>query len=214
MLKLTIEGGVMKYDNGFIGDPQTVTRYAGERWEQVGSDLLCGIADVFPDVGIIVTGKSASRSNGTIKVSGLSPNRREDGIIARSDWQPIDEPDRRFRAVYSLSDSYGEVYVPSCRETVEDAMSWTLWSGKGEEGYRSTVFPGNREFRERLDSQSWEIHNGDLSDLVRTYCLERALFSMLAMPGAWWLFPASVELAHLVRLADPVVARINTELTD
>jgi hypothetical protein len=37
---------------------------------------------------------------------------------------------------------------------------------------------------------------------------------MLSGPGAWLLFPGSLELSHLVRLADPVAARINTELTD
>jgi hypothetical protein len=214
MLRLRLEDGVIKFDNGFNSQPQTVTRYSGKRWEQVGSDLLCGIADVFQDVGIVVTGESASRSGGTVKVSTLTPNRRAKGLFLTQDWVPIDDPDRRHRAIYSLSDLYGEVYVPSCRETVEDVMSWTMWALKGESGYRSTVFPGNRKFRERLDSQSWEIHNGDLSRLVTTRCLERALFTMTMGPAAWQLFPGSIELAHLVRLADPVVARINTELTE
>jgi hypothetical protein len=35
---------------------------------------------------------------------------------------------------------------------------------------------------------------------------------MISGPGAWLL--GSIELSHLLRLADPVVARINTEITD
>jgi hypothetical protein len=47
MLRLALIDDSLRYVNGFNAKPWVVTRYLGERWEQIGPDLLCGIADVF-----------------------------------------------------------------------------------------------------------------------------------------------------------------------
>ncbi|MFY9718125.1 MAG: hypothetical protein WAK16_00645 [Candidatus Cybelea sp.] len=211
MLKLTLQEGRLRYENGFNAAPWTVTRYHGERWAQVGPDLLCGIADVFPDVGIVTIGKSSVRENGSVKYCDIAATSEK---CLRERWTPIDAIDRESKSVYSLSEEYGELYVPNCREAVEDVAAWTIFAPGEEEGYRSMAFLGNRVFRQRLCSQLWHVWSGDLAAFVGECCVEKVLFSMVWGPGSWTLFPGSLELGPLVRLADPVVARINMELTD
>jgi hypothetical protein len=212
MLRLTLEEHHIEYENGFNAAPWTVTRYHGEHWEQVGSDLLCGVADVFPDVGIVATGKSSSMSLESVKSVTMRGNSIR--VPAGDRWAPIESSKTNNRAVYSFAEQHGWVFVPASREAVEDVVSWTMWATKGEQGFRSTAFPGYREFRKRLDSQPWDVQNGDLATFVTEYCIDRALFQMISSPGTWVLSPGSIELSHLLRRADPVVARINTEITD
>jgi hypothetical protein len=129
-------------------------------------------------------------------------------------WAPIDLPDKRHKSVYSFSEAHGELYIPVCREAVEDVSEWTLFALQGEQGYRSIAFPENQQFQQRLRSRVWNVGDGDLSALVNEHCVNRALFQIEWGPGSWTLWPGSVDLSHLLRLADPVVARINTELTE
>lgn len=212
MLMLTLKDDRIIYVNGFNADPWTVTRYHGEHWEQVGSDLLCGVADVFQDVGIVATGISSSMpSLEAVKTVSIRGNSMRIPVGER--WAKIDAP-KANRAVYSFSDEHGWIFVPHSREAVEDVISWTMWALKEEQGFRSTAFLGYREFRQRLDFQPWEVQNGDLAAFVNDYCIERALFQMIASVGAWSFIPGSIRLTHLLRLADTVVARVNTELTD
>jgi hypothetical protein len=216
MLMLTLKDDRITYTNGFNATPFTVTRYHGEHWEQVGSDLLCGVADVFQDVGVVATGKSSSMPS-LEAVKSVSIRGNSMRIPAGERWTKIDAPEAN-RAVYSFSDEHGWIFVPHSREGVEDLISWTMWATmwavKEEQGFRSTAFLGYREFRQRLDFQPWEVHNGDLAAFVNEYCIERALFQMIATPGAWSFIPGSIGLSHLLRLADTVVGRVNTELTD
>lgn len=212
MLSLTVEDNCLRYENGFNASPWTVTRYHGERWEQVGADLLCGIADTFQDVGLVVTGKSTSVTLESLKCVTIHGNHVQ--IAPQASWVAADSSAKRLKAVYSFSETDGWLFVPDCREAVEDVISWTMWAGPKEEGFRATAFPGYLTFRDRLDSKVWDGTSTALAALVRKQCLDEALFQTSSGPGGWTVYPGFVTLSRLFRLAEPVVARINTELTD
>ncbi|MBV8530015.1 MAG: hypothetical protein JO104_01755 [Candidatus Eremiobacteraeota bacterium] len=162
-------------------------------------------------MGIITIGRSSARALGSPKYCNIAEGAP---IREPEEWVPIDTADVSYKSVYSFSEEHGELYVPNCREAVEDVAAWTIFTPAEEEGYRSAAFLGHRTFRERLRSQTWNVRNGDLSKFVSEHCIDKALFQMLWGPGSWILFPGTIELNHLVRLADPVAAKINTELTD
>ena len=206
MLRLTAENGHLEYSNGFAAAPQTVTRYAGERWEEVTSDLLCSVADTFKDVGIIFAGNSSQLLDRLSQANLKASVERE---YTTSGWLPINA-DNQLKSVYSFSEKRAWLFVPNSREAVEEVVSWTFW----EEDFRATAFTGYRELRDRLLSTKWNVESGDLEAFVAQACTAVALFQMTWGPGTWRLFPGSIELGSLTRLADPVVARINTELTD
>jgi hypothetical protein len=206
VLRLTSKDGHLEYVNGFDADPQTVTRYGGERWEQVSSDLLCGVADTFQDAAIIFTGRSTSQlQNGVDQASRGKAVEREDTL---GGWRPLNASNRH-KSIYSVSEQQEWLFVPNSREAVEAVISWIFW----EENFRATAFTGYRDFRSRLLSATWNVASGDLEKLIEA-CVDGALFQMAWGPGTWHLFPGSIHLSSLIRLADPVVARINTELTD
>lgn len=212
MLLLTVEDGWLRYDNGFNAAPLTVTRYYGERWEQVGSDLLCGIADVFQDVGIVATGRSDSITSETLSVVSTDGNSRLRPTGDR--WVPIDTADKKGKAIYAFTPEQSDwLFVPNCREAVEELMSWIMFRPTGE-GFRASAFLGYSTFRQQLESDNWRGQAVALATLVRERCLDKALFYTESGPGTWFVYPGAIELAHLLRLAEPVVARINTELTD
>lgn len=212
MLKLTLEQDFLKYENGFNASPWSVTRYHGERWAQVASDLVCGVADVLQDVGVVAIGRSTCRERGSVKYCPLMENGLD--ALARKRWVAIDVADRSHKSVYSLSEEHGELYVANSREAVEDVAEWTMFAPADEEGYRFSAFPAYKSFRKHLDHEAWDVRNGDLASFVTETCVTAAYFRMISGPGTWLLFPGSIELSHLIRLADPVVARINTALTD
>ena len=199
MLILTIEGGYLQYVNGFNANPPTVTRYRGERWEQVPSDLLCGVADTFQDVAIIFTGRSTSQLQNSInEASDQSGVEREH---TPGGWLPLNASNRH-KSIYYVSEQQEWLFVPNMREAVEEVISSIFW----EENFRATAFTGYREFRSLLLSTTWNFGSGALEELIKA-SIERALFQMTWGPGAWRLFPGSIPLSSLIRLADPVVAR-------
>lgn len=206
MLRLTVEDGHLEYVNGFNGDPQTVTRYGGERWEQVSSDLLCGVADTFQDVAIIFTGRSASQLQNRVNQTNRGKAvEREDTL---GGWLPLNASNRH-KSIYSVSEQQEWLFVPHSREAVEDVISWIFW----EENFRATAFNGYRDFRSLLLSTTWSVGSDALEKVIKA-CVDGALFQVAWGPGAWHMFPGSIHLSSLIRLADPVVARINMELTD
>lgn len=207
MLRLTAEDGYLEYTNGFNAGPQAVTRYDGERWEEVSADLLCGVANVFQDVGIALIGKTMPELLNRI----TQTNRESEPYWEHTSagWLPIGA-NNTHKSIYSFSETRGWLFVPSSREAVEQVVSWIFWA----EDFRATAFTGYHEVRNRLLSADWNVDNGDLETFVTKACVEAALFQMTWGPGSWRLFPGTVKLESLVRLADPVVARINTELTD
>jgi hypothetical protein len=206
VLRLTAKDAHLEYTNGFDADPPTVTRYGGERWEEVSSDLLCGVADTFQDVAIIFTGRSTSQLQNGISQANRKLNvEREDTAAG---WLPLNASNRH-KSTYSVSEQQEWLFVPHRREAVEEVISWIFW----EESFRAIAFTGYRDFRSRLLSTTWNVASGALENLIKT-CVDEALFQMAWGPGAWHLFAGSIPLSSLIRLADPVVARINTELTD
>ena len=208
MLRLTLTDECLQYDNGFYAGHPTVTRYAGERWEQIPSDLLCGIADVFEDVGIVFIGKSPVPSV-LLERAIAAVDKTEPHWEHTSGGWLAPGIENTHKSIYAISDDGNALYVPNSREAVEECLCWIFW-----EDFRGIAFSGYRAFRERLLSTAWIIDNGDLASFVTTTCVSPALFQIKWAPGSWRLFPGAVKTESLVRLADPVVARINTELTD
>jgi hypothetical protein len=199
MIFFKLSDEFIECESGY-GAEGSVTRYHGEHWSLVASDLLCGVADVFQDVGIVVTGAA--------KAAPLEGVKAADAYR----WVSIDASDKRFKSVWSYSASLGWLFVPNCREAVEDAMEWTVWADiDSEDAPRSTVFLGYRAFRDALESRVWSVENGDLTDLIDRLCIQRSLFHFKYEPALWRLFPGIIERNHLLRLADPVVSRINAE---
>jgi len=171
----------------------------------MASDLFCGIADVVQDVGVVTIGKP------------LDANERLIASAPDGRWIGITGKERRFKAIWSFSDERGWLFVPYSREAVEDVMSWGMpyvRNGEPTEGARATAFSGNRMFRETLDSENWEERDADLHNFIKEFCLECALFEMTWSWGSWRLYPGRMDVNHLFKLADPVVARINTENAD
>lgn len=199
MIKWNLADEFIECKSGY-GSASSVTRYDGEHWSLVASDLLCGVADVFQDVGIVVTGAAKAAP---LEYAKAAPASR---------WVSIDASDKRFKSVWSHSERSGWLFVPNCREAVEDAMAWTMWADiKAEDAARSTAFLGYHAFRETLESKEWDVDNGDLANLISERCIQRSLFHFKWAPALWRLFPGRIEREHLLRLTDPVVSRIDTE---
>lgn len=203
MLELNFSEKQITYKSG-VSVNQGPTRYDGEHWSLIASDLLCGMADVFEDVGIVQVGEPWVTSIASIREG--SPGR----------WADVTSAGLRGKSVYGLSEDHGWLFVPNCREAVEDVMSWTspyFRNGVPTQPL-SIAFPGLRHLRERIDSRSWPAYDDDLHDMVETSCLKKALFTMSWGPTVWTLFPASIGVRQLLKLADPVVSRINAAYAD
>lgn len=197
MIFFALKDDCIQCKSGY-GSAWGVTRYSGEHWDRVAAELICGVADVFQDVGIIVTGNPWDAQLSSLKDADSSR------------WRCIDASDRQHESVWAFSENRGWTLVPDDRESVEDAMTWTMW-GKADDltSPRTTAFPDYSQFRHELDSRTWDVNNGDLDEFVRHSCLERSLFHMTWGPCSWRLYPGSIEMTHLLRLAMPVVTRIN-----
>ena len=209
MLLVSEERDRVHIENGYGPGILTVTRFRGERWPQVGADLLCGVADVFPDVGIITVGKSSSFS----EVQLHSPP-RIDGI-EHATWLQIQEADTTSTPVYAWSDELGWVFVPSCRENVIELIEWTMWHpGDEEGGFRTVAFSGSSDFRRALGSENWNGRSASLTRLIEERCLSNRLFEFGSGWGEWNVFAGALDLDHLFRLTNAVAARISTSLSD
>jgi hypothetical protein len=181
------------------------TRYSGEHWDRTASDLFCGIADSIQDVGLVFIGQPWDASEKMVTTAD------------ECRWAPLITKERRNKSVWHLSRERGWLFVASSREAVEDVMTWTMLysrDGKVTDGSRAIAFPGNGAFRNAFDSGDWDQRETDLWAFIKERCLDSALFEMMWTWGTWTLYPGSIGLDHLLKLADPVVARINTENTD
>lgn len=65
----------------------------GKHWDRVASDLVCGVADVLPDVGIVVTGKPWDVSFKTVTAN------------AGESWASINAGSTKRKSAWSFSDS-------------------------------------------------------------------------------------------------------------
>lgn len=173
------------------------TRYDSEFWARMASDLICGVADCFQDVGIVVVGEPWITNERSLTIS----ERR---------WANISSFERRTKSVWCFSDVYGWLFVPSCREAVEDVMSWTMPYAR-DGGFTeplSAAFLGLHHFRSILDEATHE-YDEVLHALVDEHCITPALFTMKWAPASWSLYPGQLGTRHLLKLADPVASRIN-----
>jgi hypothetical protein len=199
MIFLKLTDDYIECESGY-GSALAVTRYFGEHWDRVASDLLCGVADVFQDVGIVITQK--------IGAALLERFKKEER------WTPIGPSSNVGESLWSFSEEHGWLFVPSCREAVEFVSSRTWGAHTEAEAAIFTVFQGYRAFRDLLISKTWNVQDGDLQRSVKVRCIDRSLFHMKWGPCIWQFFPDSIELLHLLRLVDPVVARVNTAYSE
>jgi len=177
------------------------TRYGGEYWDRIASDLLCGVADVFPDVGILHIGEPGEPSWQRVKSGGTR-------------WAEITDHPLQGKSVWGASPVFGWFLVPNCREAVEEVMSWTMPAPlpvgtSRPPGSCSVAFSGLHWFRNRLDSERWGGYDEKLHGIVQE-CAQHALFTMRWAPTAWSLYPGKIIARQLLRLIDPVVSRINS----
>jgi hypothetical protein len=190
-------------DDGYV--KQRPTRYSGQNWDKTASHLFCGVADSIEDVGLVFIGQPWDASEKLVRAAD------------EHRWASLVAKERRNKSVWHLSPERGWLFVTWNREAVEDVMTWTmpyLRDDRVTEGARAIAFPGYGAFRNAFDSGDWEERDTDLWAFIQGRCLDRALFEMTWTWGSWTLYPASIQLDRLLKLADPVVTRINTELTD
>lgn len=204
LLTLKVEDGFVRYVSGpsLCSGP---TRYDGEYWDRIASDLLCGVADVFQDVGIVIIGKT----------SDANPNVL--GDARHQGWVNIADARGTHKSIWSLSEANGLILVPSNRESVEEAMCWTtpyLRKDGPSESALSIGFPHRREFRNELASRTWDEGSPELKAFMNENCASKALFSMRWGQTVWTLYPGTTTTEQLMKLADPVVSRINSVISD
>jgi len=202
MLKLVVREESFTYVSG-VGINQSFTRYAGEYWNKTAAHLLCGIADVFPDVGLIVTAEADALDRLLIETT------------EQFGWSEFGVNADDQKSIWHLSDARW-VFVPWCREAVEDVMTWTIPYLRGDsvtKGSLSTVFSGNSAFRKALNAASTANRTDRLNALIEE-CSRSALFQLSWSWSEWTLIPGLVDLNHLLKIADPVVAQINAVNTD
>jgi hypothetical protein len=204
LLTLRVEEGFVRYVDGpsLSSGP---TRYAGEYWDRIASDLLCGVADVFQDVGIVILGKTSDANSDVLAAAG---DRR---------WVNIADARGTHKSIWSLSEANGLILVPSNRESVEEAMGWTtpyMRKDGPSESALSVAFPHRREFRDELASRTWDEGSPELKTFMAANCTSKPLFSMRWGQTVWTLYPGTITVGHLVKLADPVVSRINCVISD
>lgn len=206
MLKLFLESNVLRYENGFNHWPSKVTRFGGEQWERVGSDLICGLADVFPDVGLIATGDFERLSLRDLETVSIGANQQS--VKPAGEWAMLGGNAKQ-KSIYAGSEEAGWLFLPDCREAVEDAISWIMWGG-----FLVTAFGDYAALRERIEGRGSSESDRNLEATIKGYCFERALFDMSPGPGTWTFAPGRIALVDLIRLVEPVVARINMGLSD
>lgn len=204
MLHLDFGDNRVRYDSG-IGIRQSVTRYAGEYWDRTASDLLCGVADAFQDVGIILTAEGNDADANRVK--NADPKR----------WTAAFSGESQAKSIWHRSENRGWLFVPWSREAVEDVTAWTMPYLRGEtitKGSRATAFSGHADFRCQLSEVACGHRDDELWNLIERYCEARQLFSMTWGWTFWELHAGTICADQLLKLADPVVARINAVNTD
>lgn len=178
MLRAELKDGEIFCENGFNASPWTVTRYGGEQWERVGAALLCGVADVFPDVGIVTTGSSSIDLEAiplAAIVDGAASEPRDDG------WVPI-SPGHAWKSVFASIENRWRLFVPNCRESVEQVMSWTMWSESPDLAFVPRHFQGISAFGR--NSVLWIGQRKDLicKALSANDALKRPCFKWARVP--------------------------------
>lgn len=188
MLSLSYGSGCITYTSG-IAVPASFTRYSNQHWDRTASDLLCGIADVYEDVGLIAIGDEWDVD--LARVLAASPEL----------WSKLTSQNQRARSRWEVSKDFGWLFVPGSREAVEDVMSWSvpyLRNGAVTLGLRSIVFPKNRDFRDALNSTQWSSYTRVLRDFLTERCIEPALFEMRWNWDTWSLYSRSVSVGQIV----------------
>lgn len=201
MLQIIVQDGVLSFDNIGFFEPQP-TRYTSERWEWIAVELACGVADPFPDVGLLI------RADDTV---------RRPPALGAKDWAILpSEAAPEFRSLAYRSPG-GWLYAPRDREAVEEIVFHYQPSHNISE---SSILPSANiiAFSERTmhfeslvsHARESEARIGSLFQAI----LKDALFELAWNVGTWSITPRNAHLKHLAKLAEPVASRINAVIIE
>ena len=115
MLNLRLTDSYIRYVSGF-GVAVGPTRYLGDHWDRTASDLLCGVADSFQNVGLVMIGK---------------PWDADPKLIASASedmWANVTSENLLNRSIWSYSEATGLIFIPAYRESVEDVLDFPLFA--------------------------------------------------------------------------------------
>lgn len=162
------------------------TRYRDEPWDWIAVELACGVADPFPDVGILVR-----------TLEGRGPKADLDPKYWRT--IPGEEEDLFSRSLVCHSEQRWH-YVPRWRNGVEEIVSFyqgraTIIAFRDRTSLVRTLSDGAKS-QERIDVA--------IRDIVAN-----ALFEVVWGPGAWRIEPRGADIQQLMKLCPPALMRIN-----
>jgi len=203
MLQVTKSGNTLAFTN--VGSLEIQpTRFKGEPWEWIAVELACGIADPFPDVGLLVRVRADIQNGPT-----LDP----------ADWQRVpDDATAGFRSFVALSDGRWN-YLPRWREAVEEIVYFFQPVLTGEvdnlvlaSNASIIAFPNRTHVAESM--RSCALGSQSAVDSILRSVNDEALFELDWNVGSWNITPYGASLDHLFKLADPVLSRINAAIID
>lgn len=203
MLQIIADASSVKIDGTKLEtNTPSVTRYRGDAWDRIASDILCGVADANAGACVVVS------------AAPYMVSYEHDILTAAPDewteWPSADESISWWRKFEG-----GWLLLPRSRDAVENSMAWTMpylnqTIGSVVADSRSFVYDRYGDKAEtvqnilaRSDASLREIDNA---------LRKAALFEFTWTYGHWTLLPIMHSLDHVIRLADPVVSRINMTL--
>jgi hypothetical protein len=204
LLTLEVDPQSIKiYNNRLETDIPAVTRYGGEAWDRIASDILCGTADATEGVRIVIV--AAANTIAESEVSTVD----EDG------WSTSISDGSDSSYFHKLADG-GWLFVPMRRDAVEEVMAWTMPALDVQsrkvvsDSWAFALAPDTSQFAVWVPKMLAATNESseDLQMLLRG----DALFSLTWTWGFWEVHPGRQSEDHLIRLVEPVVSRINTTL--
>jgi hypothetical protein len=203
VLRFEVRNDAIAFSNVGWVEPQP-TRFMGEPWEWIAVELACGIADPFPDVGLLIV---------------AAPDVREPPHLDATNWAVLPGDAGKDIRGWACSFDGKWHYIPRWREAVEEIVYYYQPLMKlNEEPFELrpsasvVAFSGYAQVAETLRSSSGQSQA--IIDRAIQTVLKSALFELDWNVGAWNITPRSASLDHLMKLAEPVVSRINASIIE
>lgn len=209
MLRFEISEDKITFFNVGWLEPQP-TRYEGEPWDWIAVELACGIADPFPDVGLLVEAGRDIRNPPLLDPSKWTKMPLENALQI---------PQKFGSVVCSKGDR--DYYLPGCREAFEEIVYHyqpSLLSKPGATPFELaasasiTAFSARNALLKLLRQDS--SRSQSVVDEAIGRAADQALFELYWNAGAWMITAKAVDVKHLAKLADPVMSRINGAIVE